>query len=357
MSSHDVNLKCRSLLWSPAILRPLAVAVLSVTLLLMIGAGAADQALGQGSDLVVQEYPTPAGSRPHDAVPDRFGAVWYAGQGNGTVGRLDPSTGEVQVINVDPKSAPHGIIIGPDDAAWVTDGGLNAIVRVDPETFEVRVYPLPGAAANLNTPTFDGRGVLWFTGQNGFIGRLDPTVGIVEQWGAPRGRGPYGIATAPDGVVYFASLAGNYMGRIDDDAGTVTVLDPPTPSSGVRRVWPDSSGNLWIAQYNVGQVGRYVPSSGQWTEWRLPGSNPRAYAVYVDQLDKVWLTDTSADTIVRFDPDTETFTTVPISRPSNVAQLGGKLGEVWGAQRARDHLVVVRYDPTAAAAGMSHSRE
>jgi virginiamycin B lyase len=303
-------------------------------------------ALAQGNDLVVQEYATPAGSRPHDAVPDRYGAVWYAGQGNGTVGRLDPSTGDVQVIQIDAKSAPHGIIIGPDDAAWVTDGGLNAIVRVDSGTFEVRVFPLPGATANLNTATFDNFGVLWFTGQNGYVGRLDPAIGVVEQWSAPRGGGPYGIATTPTGQVYIASLAGSYLGRVDDDAGTVTPIDPPTPQSGVRRVWSDSSGNLWIAQYNVGQVGRYVPSTGQWTEWRLPGANPRAYAVYVDQLDKVWLTDTSADTIVRFDPVTETFATVTISKPSNVAQLGGRLGEVWGAERARDHVVVVRYPAT-----------
>jgi virginiamycin B lyase len=239
--------------------------------------------------------------------------------------------------------------MGPDDAAWVTDGGLNAIVRVDSATFEVSVFPLPAAAANLNTATFDNRGVLWFTGQNGYVGRLDPSVGVVEQWPAPRGRGPYGIATTPGGQVYIASLAGSYLGRIEDDAGTVTAIDPPTPASGVRRVWSDSSGNLWIAQYNVGQLGRYVPDTGQWTEWRLPGENPRAYAVYVDQLDKVWLTDTGADTIVRFDPLTEEFTTVPISKPSNVAQLGGRLGEVWGAERARDHLVVVRYPATAGA--------
>ncbi len=315
-------------------------------LFVLLSAVASLPALGQQADdrpLVVQEYPTPAGSRPHDAVPDRLGFVWYAGQGNGTVGRLDPSTGEIVVVHVAPGSAPHGIIIGPDDAPWVTDGGLNAIVRVDPATLEVRVYPLPGERANLNTPTFDGRGVLWFTGQAGYIGHLDPAVGVVKQFAAPRGRGPYGIATAPDGTVYFASLAGSYLGRIDDYDGRVTELDPPTPGAGVRRVWPDSAGRLWIAEYNVGQVGRYDPASGRWTEWRLPGADPKAYAVYVDERDKVWLTDTGADTLVRFDPDTETFTTVAISRPSNVAQLGGKPGEVWGAERGRDHLVVVRY--------------
>jgi len=293
--------------------------------------------------LVLQEYRVAAGSRPHDAVPDRFGHAWYVGQGDGTVGRLDPATGESVVVRLGPGSAPHGIIMGPDGAAWITDGGLNAIVRVDADTMDVRVFPLPGPNANLNTATFDGRGILWFTGQNGYIGRLDPAVGVVQQFDAPRGRGPYGIATAPDGTVYFASLAGSYLGRIDGDDGQVTVIEPPTPNAGVRRVWPDSAGRLWVSEFNAGQVGRYDPATGQWAEWRLPGATPAAYAVYVDDQDKVWLTDTSADTVVRFDPLTETFTTVNISRPSIVAQLGGIPGQVWGAQRGRDHVFVVRY--------------
>jgi virginiamycin B lyase len=295
------------------------------------------------STLALQEYAVPAGNYPHDAVPDAYGYVWYAGQRSGTVGRLDPATGENLIVNIAPNSAPHGIIIGPDEAAWVTDGGLNAIVRVDTATLEVTVYPLPGPRANLNTPTFDHRGVLWFTGQSGYIGRLDPAVGVVQQWESPRGPGPYGIATAPDGTVWFASLAGSYLGRIDDDNGSVTQFDPPTPSAGVRRVWPDSQGRLWIAEYNVGQVGRYDPATGTWAEWRLPGERARSYAIYVDERDKVWLSDTGHDTVVMFDPDTEEFTTIEISTPSNVAQLGGRKGEVWGAQRQRDHVFVVRY--------------
>src|SRR4029079_10147948 len=89
-------------------------------------------------------------------------------------------------------------------------------------------------------------GVLWFTGQSGFIGRLDPADGVVSQFRAPRGVGPYGIATASYGTVSSASLAGSYLGRIDGDDGSVTVLDPPTPNAGVRRIWPDSRGRLWL---------------------------------------------------------------------------------------------------------------
>jgi virginiamycin B lyase len=312
--------------------------------------GQADNILSSAAG-VLQEYAVPAGVFPHDAVPDSHGFVWYSGQRQGVVGRLDPATGENMLVHIAPNSAPHGIIIGPDGAAWVTDGGQNAIVRVDTTTLDVQVYPLPGRPANLNTPTFDHRGVLWFTGQNGFIGRLDPAVGVVDQWDAPRGPGPYGIATAPNGTVYFASLAGSYLGRIDGDDGSVTVIDPPTPNAGVRRVWPDSTGRLWVAEYNAGQVGRYDPATGSWAEWRLPGTNPQAYAVYVDERDKVWLSETRNDTVVMFDPVTESFETVAISRPSNVAQLGGRTGEVWGAQRERDHVFVVRYGPDVQAAG------
>jgi virginiamycin B lyase len=304
---------------------------------------AAEEAEAAGA-LVVEEFPVPAGCRPHDAVPDGQGMVWYAAQGCGEAGLLDPATGEIIRVPLGRGSAPHGVIVGPDGAPWFTDGGLNAIVRVDPETLAVDVFPLPGGRANLNTATFDGSGVLWFTGQNGIIGRLDPAVGVAETFSAPRGGGPYGITTTPEGLVYFASLAGSYLGKIEDD-GAVTEIDPPTPRAGVRRVWSDSMGRLWISEYNVGQVGRYDPATGEWAEWALPGDRPRPYAIYIDEQDKVWLSDTGADTLVLFDPDTETFTTVEISRPSNVAQLGGRPGEVWGAERARDHLVVVRWAP------------
>jgi virginiamycin B lyase len=67
--------------------------------------------------------------------------------------------------------------------------------------------------------------MLWFTGQNGVCGRLDPKSGTMTVFDAPRGAGPYGIATTPDGEVFFASLAGNYLGQIDLVTGAATVLE------------------------------------------------------------------------------------------------------------------------------------
>jgi virginiamycin B lyase len=235
--------------------------------------------------------------------------------------------------------------VGPDGAPWITDGGLNAIVRVDPETAEVRRYPLPADAgnANLNTATFDGRGVLWFTGQSGVYGRVDPATGKVDVFRAPGGAGPYGIATAPDGSVYYASLAGSHIARIDTETGQVTALRPPTSGQGARRVWPDSAGRIWVSEWNAGQVGMYDPASQTWEEWKLPGSGPRAYAVYVDDQDGVWLSDFGANTMVRFDPATEEFQSFELpSRSASVRQILGRPGEVWGAESGADKLVVLR---------------
>jgi virginiamycin B lyase len=312
-------------------------------------AAAALAAAGDGGGaapaFAAREYPVPAGSRPHDVAPARDGGVWYTAQGSGELGWLDPKTGRTRHVPLGEGSAPHGVIVGPDGAPWITDGGLNAIVRVDPRTRRVRRFPLPASSgdANLNTATFDRRGILWFTGQNGIYGRLNPRTAAMRIFRAPRGAGPYGITTTPTGDVYYASLAGSYLGHVDVRRGSARVLQPPTREQGSRRAWSDSSGRVWVSQWNAGQVAVYEPRSGRWREWRLPGASPMAYAVYVDETDAVWLSDFGANALVRFDPATERFISVRLpSSPANVRQILGRPGEIWGAESGVDKLVVVR---------------
>jgi virginiamycin B lyase len=88
--------------------------------------------------------------------------------------------------------------------------------------------------------------------------------------------------------------------------------------------------------------GLHDPSTGAWREWRLPGGDPQAYAVYVDDRDIVWLTDFGANAIVRFDPTTERFESIELpSADAAVRQLLGRPGELWGAESAVDKLVLV----------------
>lgn len=299
------------------------------------------------ADQGVQAYAVPKGASPHDVYPAPDGTVWYTAQSQGALGRLDPRSGKVEQIRLGADSAPHGVIVGPDGAPWITDGGLNAIVRVDPATKKLSVFKLPSrdGYANLNTASFDKRGMLWFTGQNGFYGVLDPKAGTVRLHDAPKGVGPYGIATTPDGAVFFASLAGSYVGRIELESGKVEVLEPPTPHQGARRVWADSKGGVWVSEWNASQIARYDPAARRWQSWRVPGEGSQPYAIYVDERDQVWLSDFGANALWRFDPATGQFVKYALPHPhASVRQLAGRKGEVWAAESGADHLVVVRFE-------------
>jgi virginiamycin B lyase len=293
----------------------------------------------------VSYFDVPRGAHPHDVAPAPDGKVWYTAQHQGALGILDPKTGKAIQIPLGPDSAPHGVIVGPDRAAWITDGGQNAIARVEPATNAVKLYPLPREfpGANLNTATFDRKGILWFTGQNGVYGRVDPATGKVDAWKAPKGVGPYGITTTPNGEVWYASLAGDHITKIDTVSGDALMIQPPKAGVGPRRIWSDSKGMLWVSFWNSGEVGRYDPIAKVWKVWGLPKSKSGCYAVFVDEKDKVWLSDWPANAIVRFDPATEKFESFQSNRRrADVRQMLGRPGELWAAESGTDRLVVVR---------------
>jgi virginiamycin B lyase len=286
------------------------------------------------------------GAHPHDVAAAPDGTVWYTAQHQGALGILDPGSGKVVQIPLGEGSQPHGVIVGPDGAAWITDGGLNAIVRVDAKSKQIKIFPLPGefAYANLNTAAFDKKGMYWFTGYSGIYGRVDPASGKVDIWKAPKGSGPYGMTATPAGEVWYASLAGDHIAKIDTITGKATVVEPPKSGVGPRRIWSDSKGILWVSFWNTGEVGRYDPSAGSWKVWALPNSRSGCYSVYVDEQDKIWLTDFTANAVVRFDPLTEKFESFRSNRKNaNVRQMLGRPGEAWGAESGTDRLVVFRY--------------
>ena len=155
--------------------------------------------------------------------------------------------------------------------------------------------------------------------------------------------GPYGITATPAGDIYYASLAGNHIASIDILTGEATPIEPPTAGQGARRVWSDSTGRIWVSEWEAGNVSVYDPSDESWQTWELPGNNPSAYAVYVDENDIVWLSDFGGNAMHSFDPATQEFTTYPLpSAGGNVRQILGRPGEIWGAESGVDKLIVIR---------------
>jgi len=295
----------------------------------------------------LQSWPLNAPRRTgiHDVAPASDHGVWFTAQASGHLGYFDPATGKTELVNLGFNSSPHGVIQGPDKAAWITDGGQQAIVRVGWPDREGRKFPLPYASpyANLNTCAFDGDGNLWFTGQGGVVGRVIVKTGKVDAWDSPRGRGPYGICATPSGDIWWCSLAGSFIARVDRATGESTIFEPPTKDQGARRVWSDSRGRIWVSEWTSGNLSMYDPATKKWGAWKPPQADAHTYAVYVDDRDQVWISEWTGNAVYRFDPAAEKFEKFALPRPgANVRQILGRRGEVWLPESGTEHLSVIR---------------
>ena len=183
--------------------------------------------------------------------------------------------------------------------------------------------------------------------QSGYVGKLAVGTGRVTVKESPRGRGPYGICATPRGDVWWCSLAGSFIAQIDLRTGGSRIVEPPTKNQGARRVWSDSRGQIWVSEWNSGNLSMHDPALGtderSWRAWKPPGQNPRMYAVYVDDKDKVWCTDWNANAMLRFDPLTEVFETIVMPRPgASIRQILGRTGEVWLPESGTEHISVIK---------------
>jgi streptogramin lyase len=85
-----------------------------------------------------------------------------------------------------------------------------------------RSLPIAGHTPISTPAAFDGKGRIWFTGQNGIYGRLNPTAGDIRVWDTSKGRGPYGKTQARPRATSFVSLAGSYLANVDLETGAAT---------------------------------------------------------------------------------------------------------------------------------------
>jgi virginiamycin B lyase len=160
---------------------------------------------------------------------------------------------------------------------------------------------------------------------------------------APRGIGPYGIATTPQGQVFFASLAGQ-LSR-SDRSRERHYYSLGAACGEARRTARVERQSRRAVDHRLEQRRsfRYDSDTNNWRRWHLPGDSPQPYAVYVDETDAVWVSDWGANAILLFDPNTENFDSFPLPDPyASVRQLAGGKGEIWGAEPAADKLFVIK---------------
>nr|WP_309501753.1 hypothetical protein [uncultured Roseovarius sp.] len=273
-----------------------------------------------------EEWKAPTlGQRTRDPVEAPDGSIWWAGQWQDIIGRIDPETGAMEEFDLPAGARPHSVNIGPDGAAWYT-GNRNATMgRFDPATGKITEYPMPDEAArDPHTAEFDADGILWFSLQSSnMIGRLDPETGEVRLVTSPRdGSRPYGVKISADGTVWVACNGANCLLRIDPETMAISEIPLPEVGTTVRRLDIDEDGIIWWVNSGLGRLGRYDPTTGDIQEWDSP-SGPRSPPYAIAVFDgAVWYNESGVrpDMLVRFDPETETFQSWPI--PSGPVHAG-----------------------------------
>src|SRR5262245_11322521 len=265
-------------------------------------------------EAVIKQWPVPTpGSRPHDPLATRDGAIWWTGQLANKLGRLDPTTGAMKEFPLKTfRTGPHGLTEDRDGNIWFTGNSGSLIGKLDPKTGAVTEYSMPNPEAkDPHTLIFDREGILWFTVQQAnMVGRLDPATGQIRLATSPTPKSrPYGMALNSKNVVFFVDFGTNKVASID--ANTMQITEYPLPNAGARprriAIGPDDM--IWYTDFARGFLGRLDTRSGNVKEWGSPsGPKSEPYGV-VFTKGAVWYSESAAkpNTVVRFDPQSEKF--------------------------------------------------
>lgn len=118
---------------------------------------------------------------PHTIRIDRAGHAWFTIAYSDQVGRLDPTTGKVDVVDLPPGrstgaasgTVPYGIDVHPGDGTiWYSRLFGDKVGRIDPKTLEVVEYDSP--VKGPRRMRFGSDGTLWITGfSEGMLARVD----------------------------------------------------------------------------------------------------------------------------------------------------------------------------------------
>ena len=247
--------------------------------------------------------PTPRFARDPAVAPD--GSIYIAVMAGNKVARFDPKTQSFKEWELPAGHRPHGLLVDKHGMVWTTGNGNGTIGKLDPVSGKMTEFKTPSGGGGPHTLIItDDQRAIWFTLQSGNkVASLDTRTGAIKEY--PSSGGPYGLALDKAGNVWFCRMGDNKMGKLDPNTGQMAEVDTGGGSR-PRRVATAPDGMLWITFYGNGKLAKLDPSAMKVVKtYPLPAGDAGPYAVTVDGGGVVWANEISTDTVVRFDPKTE----------------------------------------------------
>ncbi len=161
---------------------------------------------------------------------------------------------------------PYGIDVAPDGGVWISQLNAHRIGRIDPVTFEVEMIDTPFTGPRRLR--FDSRGQLWIPGFSaGLIARFDPRTREFRSWELPtepRGSDvPYALnVDRTRDIVWICGTNSDSLYRFDPKLEEFTVYPLPTRVTYTREIDFDLSGRVWTSNSNL-------------PTWQIEGLVPR----------------------------------------------------------------------------------
>lgn len=277
-------------------------------------------------EIAFKQWKMPSlGQRSRDPVQGPDGRIWYVGQWGNVLGVINPDTNAIEEWQLPAKSLPHTVVLDKDGTPWWTGNGNGTMGKTDPKTGQHTVYKMPDGVRDPHTAEFDKNGILWFSAQqSNYVGRFDPKTGQTQAWPLKtKDAKPYGVKIANNGDIWIACNGAACLIRIDAKTNEISEIRLPTPGTTVRRLDIDlKDDKVWYVNSGMGKLGVHDPKTGLIKEWDSPsgkGSHPYAIVV-IDGI--VWYNESNVrpDMLVRFDPKTEKFQSWPV--PSGTINAG-----------------------------------
>jgi len=253
----------------------------------------------------VSEWPVPTPQFARDPAIAPDGSIYIAVMTGNKVARFDPKTQSFKEWDLPSGHRPHGLLVDKQGMVWTTGNGNGTIGKLDPVSGKMTEFKTPSGGGGPHTLIItDEQSAIWFTMQSGNkLASLDTRTGTIKEYSSS--GGPYGLALDKAGNVWFCRMGDNKMGKLDPKTGQMSEVDTGRGSR-PRRVATAPDGMLWITLYGNGKLAKLDPSAMKVVKtYQLPAGDAGPYAVTVDGGGVVWANEINTDTVVRFDPKTE----------------------------------------------------